>query len=271
MTRWQVLDYPRPLAVPAAVAVALLMLGGCVTSTPGRSTSAPSGTDAAQYNMQLGISYLRQDNLEAAKEKLERAIDQDPGLATAHAALGLVYERLEDLDGAEQQYRRAASLAPNDPNAQNALGVFLCARRDRPEEGLKVLDRALAVPLSQKNINRAFLLTNAGTCAKRSDLPRAEAYLRRALAEDPQFADALLQLADVNLAQDNALGARAFLERHLAVGGPSAAALLLGFRIESRLGDVAAADRYAEKLRGGFPTAAEVRLLDTAGSGRPPP
>jgi type IV pilus assembly protein PilF len=261
----------RRLLPGSAVLALALLLAACVTTTSGRVTSSPSGADAAQYNLQLGVGYLRQGNLEAAKDRLERAIEQDPGLATAHSALGLVYERLEDLDGAERQYRRAATLAPDDPDAQNALGVFLCSKRGKPAEALRVFDRAIAIPLSRKNVNRAVLLTNAGTCAKYTDLPRAEAYLRRALAEDPKYADALLQLAEVTLATDSGLAARAFLERNLAVAGPSPGALLLGYRIESRLGDAAAASAYAERLRREFPTATEIRILDALVAGWPVP
>lgn len=265
-----------PAASPAVALLPLvlslaLVLAACVTTTSGQAPSAPSGTDAAQYNLSLGVGYLRQGNLEAAKDKLERAIAQDGGLATAHSALGLVYERLEDLDGAEQQYRRAAQLAPDDPDVQNALGVFLCSQRGKTAAALRVFDRALAIPLSRKNVNRAVLYTNAGTCAKYTDLPRAEAYLRRAIAEDPAYSDALLQLAEVTLAAGNGLAARAFLERHLAAAGPTPAGLLLGYRVESQLGDGAAAARYAGQLRGGFPTAAEIPVLDGLRAGRPVP
>ena len=252
-----------------AVAACLAAAAGCITS----GTKAPlpaSGTDAAQYNLQLGISYFRQGKYDAAKEKLQRALAQDPNLATAHTALALVYERLEDPDGAEREHRRAAALAPDDPDVQNALGVFLCAQRDRQAEALRVFDKAIAIPLSKKTVNRAMLYTNAGTCAKYSDLPRAEAYLRRALAEAPNFPDALLQLAEVSLAQGNGLAARAFLERYLGARGPTAPALLLGSRIEAALGDAPAAARYAQQLRTDFPTAAEVRQLDApAGTAGP--
>jgi type IV pilus assembly protein PilF len=242
----------------ACLASLLLLMSACI------STGEPlpkSSTDAAQYNMELGIGYLRQGNLEAAKEKLLKAIDHDPGLATAHTALGLVYERLEDLPGAERQYRRAVSISPDDPDALNSLGVFLCARRNRSVEGLDFLDRALAVPLSRMPANRAMLNTNAGICAKPVDLPRAEAYLRTALSLDATYPEALLQLADVTFSQGNALQARAFLERHVAAAGASPAALWLGVRVEKSLKDNAAAGRYAQQLKEQFPESVETRQL----------
>jgi type IV pilus assembly protein PilF len=239
------------LALAAAV-----LLAGCVASN-----EASQPASAAEYNLQLGISYLRQNNLQAARAKLEKAVEQDPGLATAHAALGVVYEKLEDLDGAERQYRRAVSLAPDDPDTLNALAVFLCGKRQKTEDALRNFDKAIAIPLSVKDANRAMLNTNAGTCARRSDPARAEQYLRRALAEDPRFPDALLQLGEVSLDQGNPLQARAFVQRYLAAHQPSPGALWLGVRVERSLGDTAAADRYAEQLQRQFPEAGETRLL----------
>lgn len=248
--------------LPCLLAPALLLgLAGCVTTSSRPEPPPASSEEAAQYNLQLGISYLRQNNLPAARDKLERALEQEPGLATAHAALGVVFERLEDPAGAERHYRRAVDLEPNDPDNLNALAVFTCSRKQKPEDALKLFDRAIQIPLSVKNANRAMLYTNAGTCAKRVDLARSEAYLRGALAQDPRFPDALYQLADVSLEQGNALQARGFIERYLAAGKPTPAALWLGVRIEQKLNDSAAAGRYGEQLRKTFPESNETRLL----------
>ena len=252
----------RRLALFAPVATVLLLsLAGCVTTSSRPEPQPTSSTDAARYNMQLGISYLRQDNLPAARDKLEKALEQDPGLATAHAALGVVFERLEDPDGAERHYRRAVELDGSDPDNLNALAVFTCSRKDKPKDALKLFDRAIAIPLSVKTANRTMLYTNAGTCAKKVDLERSEAYLRGALTQDPNFPDALYQLADVSLERGNALQARGFIERYLAAGKPTPAALWLGVRIEQSLNDAAAANRYGEQLRRTFPESRETRLM----------
>lgn len=245
----------------ALAGVVCLALAGCVTTSSRPEPPPASSDDAAQYNMQLGVSYLRQNNLPAARDKLEKALEQDPGLATAHAALGVVFERLEDPEGAEKHYRRAVDLDGNDPDNLNALAVFTCSRKQKPNDALKLFDRAIAIPLSVKTANRTMLYTNAGTCAKKVDLARSEAYLRGALAQNPKFPDALYQLADVSLERGNPLQARGFIERYLAAGKPTPAALWLGVRIEQTLNDTDAAGRYGDQLRKTFPDSNEARLL----------
>jgi len=244
-----------------ALLAAALVLQACVTRSTAPQPADASKQDAAQYNLELGIGYLRQGNLQAAREKLQRAIKEEPNLATAHSALGLVFERLEDPDGALREYRKAVDLDPKNPDSLNALAVFMCSQRNEPKEAMRYFDRAIAIPLSVRDANRAMLYTNAGTCAKRMDLPLAEDYLRKALQENPQFPDALLQLAAVTYEQGNALTARAFLERYLATAKPSAAGLWLGVRIERSLNDPAAAGKYADQLRQQFPDSVETGLL----------
>lgn len=238
----------------------LAFLSACVSTSTLPSTPS-SNQEAALYNMDLGISYLRQGDLKTARDKLEKAISQDSGLAIAYSALGLVYERMNDMPLAEKNYRKSLSIAPRDPDVLNAMAAFLCLRRGEPVEALRHFDRALAVPESRSESNRAMLLTNAGVCAKQIDLERAESHLRDALAVDPGYADALLQLADVSQRQDRGLQARAFLERYLAAAPPSAAALWLGYQIEQSLGKTAAAADYAERIRRDFPTSREAGQL----------
>ncbi len=252
----------QPLILRGVVLCILILAAAACVTTSSRPTPVPGPAgEAAEYNLQLGISYLRKGNLQAARQKLERALEQDPDLATAHAALGIVFERLEDPEGAERHYRRAVDLNSSDPDNLNALAVFTCSRKQDPQAALKLFDRAIAIPLSVSAANRPMLYTNAGTCAKSVDLARSEAYLRGALAEDPLFPDALFQLADVTLERGNAFQSRGFLERYLARVKATSAALWLGVRIEQALNDRAAAARYGEQLRREFPEAVETRLL----------
>jgi type IV pilus assembly protein PilF len=244
--------------------LALLVVGlsACVTEKSGHQAPEASANEAAQLNLELGIGYLRQGDLLSARDKLDKAIEQDPSLDTAYTALALVYEQLGDAKEAEYNYRRAVQKSPEDPDALNSLGAFLCRSQGRRAEALKYFDRALAVPLSKKFVNRAMLNTNAGVCVKPIDLGRAEAYLRAALAVDPKYLPALVQMADVAFEQGNYLQSRAFLERYMgAAPSSSPDALWLGVRIETALGDISAAEGFAARLRTEFPESTETSLL----------
>lgn len=247
----------RVLVILAAV----LLVSACVTEVSGRQVPEADPKAAAESNMQLGVGYLRQGNLQAAQEKLERAVEQDPKLVEAQLALGLVYERLDDPVEAEASYKRAVQISGDDPDAMNAYAAFLCRVDGRRDDALKYFDKAADIPLSKKYVNRAVIYTNAGVCVKPVDLERAEQYLRLALRTDPRYREALLQMADVAHQRKNDLQARAFLERYLAVGRPTPAILWLGVQIEQSNGDLAAAEEYAKQLKQDFPASVEARLL----------
>ncbi len=236
-------------------------LTSCITESTGFAIPEEQPQEAANLNMQLGIGYLRQGDWQSARVKLEKAVELDADNAIAQRALGLVYQELGDMDGAERHFRRSVALDSKDPDALNSLAVFLCRNEQTRAEALGLFDRALSIPLSAAFSNKAMLYTNAGVCMKGQDLERSEDYLRAALAEDPQFADALLQIADVTFQRGNALQSRAFIERHLAVAAPSPGALWLGARIESSMGDFKASDDYGNQLRTQFPESLETRQL----------
>lgn len=231
-------------------------LAGCA-STP--QSGQVSETDAARYNVQLGMSYLQRGDLEGAREKLERAAQQNPSLPAAHAALGILYERAGDVERARTHLRRASRLAPDDPNQLNNYGGFLCRQGDR-REGIRHFEMVASNAFYR---TPEAALTNAGVCARGiPDAELAEAYFRRALEQNRSHAEALLQLADLSLETQRTLQARAFLQRFEAFSPHSASSLALGHRIENAAGDVRAAEQYASRLRREFPDSREARSLN---------
>jgi len=214
--------------------------------------------EAASLNLQLAIDYFRQSNFVQAKEKIERALEQDPRNAMAHATGGLLYDRLGEFDKAEEYFSRAVSLDSKNPDIHNNFAVFLC-RHGKHERGEKHALEAAADPL-YKTPEAALL--NAGLCARGAgDLPRAEKYFRRALNVQPRFAEALLEMAEVEFQSKNFLSARGFLERYIAVQTPGPAALWLGVRIETGSGNRGLAGDYARRLKNDFPTADQTKQL----------
>ena len=75
-------------------------------------------------------------------------------------------------------------------------------------------------------------------------------------------------MAQVRLSASNPLPARGFLQRYHAVAPRSAQSLWLGYRVETALGDEAAASVYASRLRADFGDSPEAGLLEDAQRGR---
>jgi type IV pilus assembly protein PilF len=237
-----------------ALSVAAL-LAGCATS---QVNSRVSDEDAARFNVQLGMNYMQRGDLEEARNRLERAVQQDASLPSAHAALGILYERVGDSRRAGDHLRRALRLAPEDPSMQNSYGGFLCRQGERLE-GIRHFEAAA---------NNAYFrrpevaYTNAGVCARGiPDEKLAEAYFRRALDADRNFNEALLQLADLSLQTDRSLQARAFIQRYHGVAAPTPYSLMLARNIELAAGDTRSASEYAARLRREFPESPEAREI----------
>lgn len=237
----------------AGLSVALGACGGSKTVVDQRQRQ-----QAANYNLQLGADYLRQGNLQQAKEKLDRALEQDPRNPQTHMVLGLLYQRLGDHGKADTHFERSISLDSKSAESRNAYAAFLCATK-KFKRGEKMALDAAADPL-YKSPELSYL--NAGYCARdEGDLQRAEQHFRQAIRIQPRFAQALLELADLQLRQNQPLVARAFLERYAAVAPVSASSLWLGVRVERALANYAVAGDYARRLRLEYPTSDEARLL----------
>lgn len=240
--------------------LALLVLSGllsaCVSSDP--KVGNKDLESAAAYNLQLGIDYFRQGNLSLAKEKLDRSLEQNSRNAQTYVASGMLYDRLGEARKADHYFARAVGLEPKNGEVVNSYAVFLCRKGDHAK-GEQMALQAAANPL-YKTPEAAYM--NAGNCALDAGYPaRAEQHYRRALAIRPNFAVALLQMAELEFKAGNYLPARGFLERFQQVARPTAASLWLLVQIESALGNSGLSADYARRLKTDFPTSLETKAL----------
>jgi tetratricopeptide (TPR) repeat protein len=130
-----------------------------------------------------------------AREAATKALDLDDTLAEAHNALAAVKENYDwDWPGAEQEYRRAIELNPGYATARQWYGELLSAL-GRHEEGLAEIKRAQQLDPVSLIINAAHgrILMQAG----RDDL--AIEQLRKTLEIDPNFAHAHWYLGFVHV------------------------------------------------------------------------
>jgi type IV pilus assembly protein PilF len=228
-----------------------VLLTAC-SSTPKKSNEEMRR--AAETNTALGRQYMDRGQYEVALEKLKRAVAQDNTYAPAHTMLAILYETIGQRDEAEREYQKALRYDPEDGDVNNNYGAFLCAT-GREREAERYFLAAVQDPFYE---TPAIALSNAGSCAlSAGDLDKAESFLRQSLEYDDELGSALLPMAQVSYQKGSYLRARAFLQRYESVGTKNEESLVLGYRIEQRLGDEDTANRYRAELVERYPNSAE--------------
>lgn len=190
--------------------------------------------------------------LDQAEQQVRQALKADPKSGDAHTVLAAIATARGDSAMAGQHYQQAVAIAPGTGAYTNNYGTWLCAN-GRAAESLGWFDQALADP---KYPTPVAALVNAGACAHGiGQLDRAEASWRQALALQPDNLPALSGMAVLQFARARYLDARAFAERWLALAPADAEGLQLAARIEEKLGDNVAAQRYLSRLQATSPGA----------------
>lgn len=239
----------------AALLAALLL----ATAAQSQEEGPDPILEAGKINARLAMEYLKREQLQVAREKIDKALLQNPKDVNVQLSAGLVYERLNDKRRAEKHYRQALKSDADSPAAQNALGAFMC-RNQEHAKGEAMFLKAARNQLYQTPV---VAYTNAGVCARSAgNLERAEQYLRQALAVQANYPETFAQLAGVLHERGNYLQARAFIERFLAVAPVTADVLLLGHRNEMALNDASAAEVFSARLRKEFPGSEQARSLE---------
>jgi len=240
------------MAMRMALLVLVLLMTAC--TTPGGKDQASENRKAAKTNTSLGQGYMQRKQYEIALEKLKRAIAYDKTYAPAHTVMAVLYETIGDLEQAEKEFFLALKYDSSDGDINNNYGAFLC-RIGKGEGAEQYFLNALKDPFYQTP-EIAYL--NAGNCAlEQGDLDKADTFLRESLKINDKLPSALISMADVSYQMGNYLRARAFLQRFGSVGAWAADSLLLGYRIESKLGDAEAANRYRLELLERFPNSSQ--------------
>jgi type IV pilus assembly protein PilF len=239
-------------AILASVLVAALT--GCVTSGGEREVNS---TAASATNVQLGVAYMNQGDMARAKEKLERAEQQDPRSPEAQFALAELYSRLERPQDADRRYRNAMNLAPDKLEIVNGYAAFLCSSGE-VDKALAQFDKLMHNPLYGRQPAAA---TNAGMCL-RDQKRHADAvrYFETALAKQPDWIDAVIQLADTQIELDKPEAARKAVDNYQSMRN-NAGVLVLGVRAAVKEGNCNAAQTYARKLRGDFQNSREALVM----------
>lgn len=215
-----------------------------------RDTKQTKRRIAIREHLSLAGARLGSGDIAAAEHNARQALKLDSSSADAYTFLAVIEEHRDNPKQAGVYYMRAVELAPDKGAGLNNYGAWLCAN-GFAAESLLWFDRALA---DERYDSPASALANAGGCALKSgQKERAQRDLRRALELDPSNAYALESMAQSEYGLGRYFEARAFAERRLAAAPATASVLQLAAWIEEKLGDKAAAARYAQRLSKEFP------------------
>jgi type IV pilus assembly protein PilF len=238
----------------------LMFLVACQSTGTKRPTQhlAPD-PEAAQINVQLGLSYLQRGDYAVALDKLEKALQQDPNLPSAHNTIAMLYQRINENEKAEKHFLEAVNRAPDYAEAQNNFGVFLCDQSRFLEAEARFL-KAASNPLYTKAV---LSLENAGLCMMRMpDVERAETHFRKALQQLPTLGKSLINMAEITYQQGQYLQSRGYIERYKSANGWTPSALYTAIKTENKLDDQDAVASYSLFLRSRFPDSDEVKRVN---------
>ena len=237
-------------AIPLIILFASAFLLSACTSDV---VKVDKSKESSRINVELGITYMGQGDLNTAMNRLQKAIHQDPENPLAYSSMAILNMRLSQLDEAEQNFEKAIKIAPDNSSIRNNYGAFLCQQK-RYQQAQEQFMQALKNPLYQTP-EHAYL--NAGKCTDNKE--EAEKYFRAALRNNPVFPGALLEMARLNLEKERYLSARAYLQRYHAVHEPDAVSLWTSIQVEKMLGDKDTMQKHALMLQHKFPDSEETR------------
>ena len=242
-------------------AIAFFALAGCVSTTKDGGKplkQEPQEITAAKYNVQLGTAYMQQGNYALAKDKLERALKQNPKDPDVHTSLGLLYDRTGDSKLADKHFREALRLAPDKPDLANNYAIYLC-KNGRVDEGVA---RFTAVANNKFYRTPEVALTNAGVClASAKRLDEASQHFAAAIRAKPNYTEATVQLATLQLQRNQVAEARTVVETYLNAFRPDPDVLLTAVNVARAAKDRMSEEKYSRALRLEFPDSAQTRAL----------
>lgn len=233
-----------------------LWLNGCVTTVEGGPQPAASTENRLQAQLALARGYIEADDWQLARRTLERALEIDSRSSEVHTWFALVYEAEGDVSHAEDHYRRALRLDRNNSQALNNYGRYLY-QQERYREARQILQRAVedtsynARPRAYENLGMTELAMG--------DTEAARDAFRRALALNPNLANAHLELANISLEDGNNARAREHFTAFRNLENQSPRSLWIGVQLYRALNDMDMASSFALQLRNLYPGSEEYR------------
>lgn len=238
------------------------LLSGCVTETVGEpAMDSKRLRELAKARTELAAEYYGRRQYAVALEEVELAMEADSDYSPAYSMRALIHVALLEDKEAESDFQRSLDLDSRNADAHHSYGWYLC-QRGREKEGIAQHLLAAKDPLYPEQ-GRAYM--DAGECAMRvGQMANAELYLEKAEILQQDLAQVHVDLAQLSYMTGDYVTARTrFATFRSAVrDNLSAENLLLGVRIEHKLGNRSGEAALAARLRKNFPNSREANSLE---------
>lgn len=226
-----------------------LLLQSCQHSDPKANEQLAREPDlkkASQFNVQLGLGYLKQGDRPRAKKKLLTALKQDPQSADVNAAMAYYFEQTNEIDQAKKYYTKAIDLSSNSGAQLNNYGTFLCRQGDYKKADAYFMKAVK----DQQYVHTSGAYENAGLCALAvPDNEKAEQYFKMALEQDPSRRESLYELVKLESKIGHNADALKAVNEHIDVVSTDKLILSLAKDIASKEGKTELALAYENNIR----------------------
>jgi len=240
------------------VLLSSLFLGGCVSSESTVTTKNSGSGAATQFDpkgasetrVKLALVYLRNDNMQAAKENLEKALEYQPNDANVFRIFAYYYQRVNENDTAESYYKKSLKVDPKNADTYNNYGTFLC-KLERYEEAEAAFLKAVEQTTYTSVANT---YENAAVCAEQANATeKALFYYQYAISHNPNKSYINLSLAKLNIDRKDFKAARLNLFNYQKQSQTSAESLWQWIRLSYATEKGASLSKYAGQLLEQFP------------------
>lgn len=215
--------------------ISVFVLSACV-SVVDNGNPRYDRKKALEAYVKLGMNYLQEGDRDRAMRAFIKATEYNSNSAEALHGLAMVHQLNGEYDLAEQRFKQALrgqSAFSKEP-IELSYARFLI-NSERCQEALKLLEKA-ATDLNYPSRENALYLI--GQCSlKVGDIDRAKGAFEHAMNLNPRYAQAALELVDLNLDMRNYERAKSYLDVFSANAAQTPRSLLLGIRIERVFGN----------------------------------
>ena len=234
----------------------LFFISACVTS----ETSITSGGNgiktsfdpvaAAETRVKLALLYLEENQMQQAKQNLEKALEYQPDDAQIYRMFAYYYQKVNEDDKAMDSYKKSILLDSKNGDTYNNYGTFLC-RKGNYKEAEEVFLKAVKLS-NYTRISSTY--RNAGICAEEAkDNKKAIFYYQYALSHSPNSHFLNLLLAKLNITEKDYKAAKSNLFNFQRTSKQTPESLWQWIRLSYITGKEASLSKYAGELLEKFP------------------